>query len=87
MFIPAEIVYIEQHRAAGIGVVCHMNSTVCQIPNQPCVYCAEKQFSSFGSFTDTLYIVEYPFYFCCTEICVYQQSGFALYVVGEPLLL
>ena len=47
-----------------------------QVPYEPGIHRAEKQLSAAGFFTCAINIIQYPFYFCCGEIGVYDKPCF-----------
>ena len=52
-----------------------MDSTACEFPDQPGVYCAEKQFSLFRFFSCTFHIVQNPGNFGGRKIGIGNESG------------
>ena len=73
--VPAQLMDIEEHRAAGIGVIGHVDTAARQLPDEPCVDGSEQQLAALGAFARTGDVVEQPLYFAAGEVRVRHKSG------------
>ena len=74
VLIPLQRVDVEQHRAAGVGVVGHMDPAAGQLPDEPGLHRAEQQPPGLGLFPRTGHVVQDPFQFGGGEVCVNDQT-------------
>ena len=63
-----------------------MYPTVGKLPYKPCVHCSKKQLSVFSLFPGSVYIVQYPFNFCCRKIGVNQKARILLDILGKSII-
>ena len=59
--IPLQRVDIKKHGAGGIGIVGHMDTALCQLPNQPCFHRSKEKFPFLGPFSGAFYMIQDPF--------------------------
>jgi hypothetical protein len=72
--IPLHRMDIEEHGAAGIGIVRHMDTALRQIPDQPAVDIAKAEFPVFGARARTFRMVEDPLDLTCGKIGIRNES-------------
>ena len=83
--IPFQGVYVEHHSSGSIGVVGDMNLSVGKLPDEPCLYGAEKKLSCRSLFPGALHIVKYPLQLGAAEICIEKQAGLFPYHFAKAL--
>ena len=87
LLIPCESVNVEQHRAAGVGVVGDVDLSARQLPDEPCFHRAKQQFARFGLFARPRHIVEDPLQLGGREIGVDDKAGLFAELLGQAARL
>ena len=72
--IPAEVVDVVEHRAAGVGLVGDVDVAVRQLPDQPGVDRAEEQLASLSPLACAGHVVQQPFDLRAGEIRVRHET-------------
>ena len=85
-FIPPKLMYIVQHGAGGVGIIRKMHGASCKLPQQPCIHRAKEYLPPFGPFTDTLNVVQYPFYLAGRKVRIRYKAGSGAYMLAKALL-
>ena len=73
--VPLHGMDIEQHGARGIGIVCGMNLSACELPHEPRINGSHQQLAFVCCFAGTVYVVKQPLDTCCREIGVNKQTA------------
>ena len=79
--VPLQRVDIEQHGAAGVGIIRHVGAS--QPPDEPRLHRAEQQLALLRPLSCAGHVVQYPADLGGGEIGVDQQSGGGLYPLAE----
>ena len=78
---------VEKHCPRGVADIGHVASASRKIPYQPCIHCAETQFSGLCPLPRAGHVVQDPSYLGGAEICVYNQAGLFADESGKSLVL
>ena len=87
LLIPAQAVDVEQHGAAGVGVV--RDVLAGELPDEPCLHGAEQYFTLLRTLPDAGYVVQHPADLAAGEVGVDQQArgGLDALIQSLPLQL
>ena len=85
LLVPAQPVYVEQHGAAGVGVVRHVHAG--ELPYQPCLHRAEQDLSPLRPLPQPRHVIQYPADLAAGEIGVDEQPGGGANALLQPLML
>ena len=87
VFVPLQLVDVEQHGARGIGIVGHVHAALGHVPDQPGVDGAEQQLPLLRLFTGAGHVVQDPLDLGAGEIGVQQQAGIFPHVFLKAFVL
>ena len=76
LIIPFQSIDIEHHGSGRIGIICYMNSSLGQLPDQPGLHGTKQKLSLLCSFAGTLHIIQDPFYLGGRKIRINNKSCF-----------
>ena len=76
LIIPLQRIDVEHHGSGRIGIICYMNSSLGQLPDQPGLHCTKQKLSLLCSFADPLHIIQDPFYLGSGKIRIDNKSCF-----------
>ncbi len=74
VFVPLQLLDVEQHGAGGIGIVGHMYFAFRQVPNQPGIHRAEQQLALFGPLPHAGHVLKNPAQLCPRKIGVNHEA-------------
>ena len=74
LLVPCERVDVEEHCAAGVGVVGHMGGPAGETPDEPRFHRAEKQLAALGALPRAGNVVEQPFELRAGEVGIDDQT-------------
>ena len=85
--VPLQGVDIEQHGAAGVGIVRHMDPAPGKVPDEPAVHRSGAQFPPLRPLADAGHMVHDPFQLCAGKIGVDKQSRLFRHRLPQALRL
>ena len=83
LLVPAQILNVKEHGAAGVGVVGNMRFSSGQLPHQPGVHGSEQQLPGSGPLPSPFHMVQNPLELGGGEVGVDEQAGVLLDVVRK----
>ena len=85
--VPAQVLDVIEHGAAGVGVVGHVHPAAGELPDEPGVHGAEQQPARLGLFPRAGHVFQNPLYFGGGEVGVHQKARVVLHIGGELRVL
>ena len=76
LIIPLQCIDVEHHGSGRIGIICYMNSSLGQLPDQPGLHGTKQKLTLLCSFAGTLHIIQDPFYLGGRKIRINNKSCF-----------
>ena len=73
--VPGMVPDVEQHGARGVGHVRGMHGAPCQLPQQPAVHGAERQFAALGHLARAGHLIQQPAQLGGGKVRVHHQAG------------
>ena len=85
--VPPEGMDVEEHGPGGVGVVCHMDLSAGEVPDEPAVHGACPQVSALRPAADAGDVVQQPADLRAGEIGIDQKACFLRHRLSQPLRL
>ena len=83
VFVPMELVDVEEHRAGSVRIIRDMRFAAREFPDQPRINRAEQQLTLLGTLLRALDMVENPANLRCGEVCVNRQTRLLTHLFHE----